>query len=68
MAELKWRKASNCGMPADCIELAETPSGEVAVRDSKDGGRGAVLVFTKDEMRAFIQGCADGEFNDLVGI
>lgn len=35
----------------------------MAVRDSKDSGRGPALVFTTAEWGAFAGGMADGEFD-----
>jgi hypothetical protein len=37
--------------------------GVVLVRDSKDQGRGPILMFTRDELAAFLAGVEHGEFN-----
>jgi hypothetical protein len=44
--------------------MAALPDGRVAVRDSKDPD-GAVLTFTRSEIRAWVAGARDGEFDDL---
>jgi len=48
-----WRKSSYSDTGANCVELARTKSGKVAVRDSKnpDGG---VLSFGLDEWKIFV--------------
>ena len=47
-----WRKPSYSNSQANCVEVARTGSGKVAVRDSKDPGGGA-LRFSPDEWQAF---------------
>jgi hypothetical protein len=39
-------------------------SGDVAVRNSRHPS-GPALIFTRDEMAAFLAGAKDGEFDDL---
>ncbi|MEO3813491.1 DUF397 domain-containing protein [Sphaerisporangium sp. B11E5] len=44
MTEMHWRKSSHSsGNGGDCVEVAGAP-GVVAVRDSKDPGRGMLRV------------------------
>ena len=43
--------------------MADLPGGGRAVRDSKDHGRGPVLMFTAAEWLAFTKGVRDGEFD-----
>ncbi len=50
-----WIKSSYSNTGANCVELAITSSGEVAVRDSKDPD-GGMLTFTVDEWHAFVAG------------
>jgi uncharacterized protein DUF397 len=47
-----WRKSSYSNSQANCVEVARTSSGKVAVRDSRnpDGG---TLSFIPDEWQAF---------------
>jgi hypothetical protein len=48
-----WRKSSYSNSGANCVEIARTRSGKVAVRDSKDPD-GPVLTFSPDEWKAFV--------------
>lgn len=56
-----WAKSSYSNTGANCVEVAHTSSGHVAVRDSKDP-RGPQLRFTPDEWTAFVSGIRSGEF------
>lgn len=55
----RWRKSSHSLVI--CVEVAEIGGGAVALRDSKDPGRGD-LRFTAEEWAAFRAGVRDGEF------
>jgi Domain of unknown function (DUF397) len=48
-----WRKSSYSNSGANCVEIARTRGGKVAVRDSKNPGGGA-LTFSRSEWRAFL--------------
>jgi hypothetical protein len=48
-----WRKSSYSNTGANCVEVAQTRSGKVAVRDSKNPDGGA-LSFSPDEWQAFV--------------
>ena len=48
-----WRKSSYSNSGANCVEIARTRSGQVAVRDSKDPD-GGVLIFSFDEWSGFV--------------
>jgi len=50
-----WRKSSYSNTGANCVEVATTHSGKIAVRDSKDPEGGA-LRFSRDEWQAFVAG------------
>lgn len=63
---LAWRKSSASNPSGNCVELAELAGGDVAVRNSRHP-RGPVIVYTRAEIAAFIQGVQDGEFDDLGG-
>jgi hypothetical protein len=59
-----WQK----GEPSDttnCVEAREGADGGVEIRDSKDPD-GPVLRFSRAEMRAFVEGAANGDFNNLI--
>ncbi len=57
----QWRKSRRSADQGNCVEVAFLDDGNVAVRDSKDAGAGAALVFTPGEWTAFV-GVVDGEF------
>jgi hypothetical protein len=57
-----WRKSTRSNGTANCVEFCELQDGW-AVRDSKAGENGPVLLFSTSEWTAFIQGVKDGEFN-----
>jgi len=59
---LVWRKAAASAANGNCVEVAPTPGGGVAVRDSKDP-QGPILRFTAAEWAAFAEGMAAGEFD-----
>ena len=48
-----WRKSSYSNTGANCLEVAETRSGKVAVRDSRNPDDG-VLTFSPDEWQTFV--------------
>jgi hypothetical protein len=48
-----WRKSSYSNSQANCVEVAKTRSGKVAVRDSRNPGDGA-LSFSPDEWQTFV--------------
>ncbi|MGH8967125.1 MAG: DUF397 domain-containing protein [Actinomycetes bacterium] len=59
-----WRKSSASAGNGECVEMAALPDGSIGVRDSKDPD-GSVLKFTRAEVRAFLAGAREGEFDDL---
>lgn len=61
-----WHKSTRSGNNGGCVEVAANlldRDGFVYVRDTKDGGRGPVLRFTRTEWEAFTGGVRDGEFD-----
>jgi hypothetical protein len=50
----RWRKSSYSDNGGDCVEAANR-NGHVLVRDSKQHGRGPVLVLTADAWQAFAE-------------
>ncbi len=64
LAGVTWRKSRHSGQLGNCVETAALDSGDVAVRNSHHPG-GPALIFTRDEMAAFLAGAKDGEFDDL---
>lgn len=59
-----WRKSTKTQQSGQCVEVARIGD-VIAVRDSKDPD-GPVLVFTRGEFAAFLDGATKGEFNDLL--
>jgi hypothetical protein len=60
-AQVEWRK-STLSTTNGCVEVAFVGD-RIVVRDSKNQGRGPVLVFTDVEWRAFLGGVLGGEFD-----
>jgi hypothetical protein len=56
-----WTRSSYSNSGANCVEVAHTSLGNVAVRDSKNP-RGPELRFTPDEWKAFVSRVKSGEF------
>jgi hypothetical protein len=52
MSRAVWRKSSHSANAGNCVEVATSPAGTVAVRDSKDR-QGRVLVFERSQWRTF---------------
>lgn len=49
-----WRKSSWSGYHGSCVEVAQLAGG-VGVRDTKDHGKGPVLVFSAADWNAFVK-------------
>jgi hypothetical protein len=61
----KWQGSRNAAVHEGRVELAMLPGGRIAMRNSQDPG-GPALIYTYDEIEAFINGTKDGEFDHLV--
>ncbi|MEV7418998.1 DUF397 domain-containing protein [Streptomyces sp. NPDC089919] len=60
---IQWRKSSkSTDSDGNCLEVAEQ-DGEILIRESDDPG--AIIRTTRAKLRAFIDGAAAGEFDDL---
>ncbi|MDQ2790951.1 MAG: DUF397 domain-containing protein [Pseudonocardiales bacterium] len=64
LAGVTWRKSRHSGQLGNCVETAALAGGDVAVRNSRHPS-GPALIFTRDEVAAFLAGAKDGEFDDL---
>ena len=65
LSGLAWHKSRHSGGNGDCVEVARLDTGEVAVRHSKSPN-GPALIYTPGEIRAFLAGIKDGEFDYLI--
>ena len=63
---VSWQKSARSNPSGNCVELAVLPGGAgIAVRNSRDPD-GPALVYTLQEIRAFILGAKDGDFDHLI--
>ena len=60
-----WQKSSRSNADG-CVELNGSVPEYVGMRDSKLGADSPILVFNRDEIRAFLLGAKDGEFDHLL--
>jgi len=66
LPDVAWKKSQRSNSQGACVELAELPDGEVAVRNSRFPS-GPALIYTRAEIDAFILGAKDGNFDYLLG-
>ncbi|NEY36641.1 DUF397 domain-containing protein [Streptomyces sp. PRKS01-65] len=59
-----WMKSRHSNAEGNCVEVAPVEGG-IAMRNSRDPD-GPALVYTAAELRAFLAGAKDGEFDHLV--
>lgn len=66
LGTVTWQKGSRSNPSGNCVELAELPGGAgIAVRNSRDP-EGPALIYTADEIAAFVLGAKDGDFDNLL--
>jgi hypothetical protein len=63
---VEWKKSRHSNPSGNCVEMALLPGGAVAVRNSRHP-EGPALVYTGDEVRAFLAGVRDGDFDTMTG-
>ncbi|MET8978326.1 DUF397 domain-containing protein [Streptomyces sp. NPDC004539] len=63
--DARWTKSRHSNATGNCVETAALPGGLVALRNSRDPD-GPALVYTPEEIAAFLAGVKDGEFDHLV--
>jgi Domain of unknown function (DUF397) len=66
LPSVRWQKSRRSNPIGNCVALAQLPDGAgVAVRNSRDPESPA-LVYTLEEIAAFIAGTRDGDFDHLI--
>ncbi|HYN96914.1 MAG TPA: DUF397 domain-containing protein [Pilimelia sp.] len=61
-----WHKSGRSNPSGNCVEIARLPGGTaLAVRNSRDPD-GPALIYTPDEIAAFVLGARDGDFDHLI--
>jgi hypothetical protein len=61
-----WRKSTRSIANGQCVEAARLTDDHLALRDSIDKS-GPMIVFTRMEWRAFLNGIKSGGFDSLQG-
>ncbi|MFD5102404.1 DUF397 domain-containing protein [Streptomyces albidochromogenes] len=61
-----WIKSGRSNATGNCVELAALADGRVAVRNSRDP-QGPALIYTREEIAAFVAGARDGDFDSFIG-
>jgi hypothetical protein len=66
LTDAVWKKSTYSNPSGNCVELTRLPEGDVALRNSRDP-EGPALVYTREEISAFLLGAKDGEFDSMAG-
>ena len=65
LTNVTWQKSKHSNPNGACVEVAHLANGEVAVRNSRFPA-GPALVYTHEEIAAFLAGAKDGEFDHVL--
>jgi hypothetical protein len=61
-----WQRSRRSNASGSCVEVAKLPGDAgVAIRNSRDPA-GPALIYTAEEIAAFVLGVRDGDFDDLI--
>lgn len=63
---VSWVKSSASNPEGNCVEIAQLADGGFAVRNSRHP-EGPALVYTRDEIAAFVEGARRGDFGFVSG-
>ncbi|MER5895427.1 DUF397 domain-containing protein [Streptomyces sp. NPDC001876] len=66
LTDVTWMKSHHSNPSGNCVEMALLPGGDVAVRNSRHP-QGPALIYTEAEVRAFLAGVRDGDFDSVIG-
>lgn len=61
----RWHKSRRSNSQGNCVEMAELPDGDIAMRNSRHP-EGPALIYTRPEIAALILGAKDGDFDNLI--
>jgi len=65
LTNVTWQKSKHSNPNGACVEVAHLANGEIAMRNSRFPA-GPALVYTREEIAAFLAGAKDGEFDHVI--
>ncbi|AVZ77181.1 DUF397 domain-containing protein [Streptomyces lunaelactis] len=66
LSPVTWTKSSHSNATGNCVEVAALPGDRVAIRNSRDP-HGPALIYTREEVAAFVAGARSGDFDFMIG-